>query len=188
MDQAVLSNQIFLLSSNSEAPMLLQSRSGHSTILSPPSKGFFDLLIFGGRNSGLLDVLGRWSTKDVENDFTEIHDEIRKTLKLEPLSQPMIGLRYHSMLSLTPECFLIHGGRHFKGISSKNINGQLYAGIRQHPFSKCVVKWYKVINSDVMAPRFAHTMAVIENEIYTIGGFEKESDKKPAPVKKLLNP
>ena len=43
----------------SEAPMLLQSRSGHSTILSPPSKGFSDLLIFGGRDSGLLDVLGK---------------------------------------------------------------------------------------------------------------------------------
>ena len=164
--------------------MLLQSRSGHSTILSPPSKGFFDLLIFGGRDSGLLDVLGRWSTEDVENEFTEVHEDLRKTLKLEPLTQPMIGLRYHSMLSLTPECFLIHGGRHFKGISSKNINCQLYAGIRQHPFSKCVVKWYKV-DSDMIAPRFGHTMAIIDNEIFAIGGFEKEFDKKPAPVKKL---
>ena len=99
----------------------------------------------------------------------------------------MIGLRYHSMLSLTPECFLIHGGRNFKGISSKNINCLLYAGIRQHPFSKCVVKWYKVVdsNTDVIAPRFGHTMAVIDNEIFAIGGFEKESAKKPAPVKKL---
>ena len=105
-------------------------------------------------------------------------------MQLEALTNKMIGLRYHSMLALTSDCFVVHGGQHFKAISSKNVNGQLYAGIRQRPFSKCKVKWFTVKMAKPLQ-RFAHKLAIINNEIWCIGGFENSNDKESAKTLRL---
>jgi hypothetical protein len=123
----------------SEAPILPDSRSGHAACLAPPSlRGLTELVVFGGRDCGLLDVCGRWKAEDVD-PLPESHGEVKKRLKLESTPLPtMHGLRHHAMLALTSSCLLVHGGRHFKATPSKNVSGVLYACVRSRrsSFSK----------------------------------------------------
>ena len=124
-----------------EAPVLPQSRSGHTTQLAPPFKGYMDLLVcfqkkklstfgnkdqnihqlsfqvFGGRNCGLLDACGKWHVDDV-GEVPSTHETLKKKFKLQLLNQ-MIALRYHAMAVLASDFFIIHGG---KKIAKRSMN------------------------------------------------------------------
>ena len=81
----------------------------------------------------------------------------------------MIGLRYHAMLVLTWDCCLIHGGRHFKGISGKDVNSGFYICIRDRDNKQ---SWFQLSSTNI--PRFGHTMVLFNETIYLVGGFSSD--------------
>ena len=94
----------------------------------------------------------------------------------------ILGLRYHAMLALTPDCILIHGGRHFKSISSKSINDSFFLcslGKKSGEES-----WAQLLVQPSI-PRFAHTICLVNNKIFIIGGFSNEDDKEASKIEKL---
>ena len=93
----------------------------------------------------------------------------------------MEGLRFHAMLDLTPDCILVHGGRNFKAKPTDNVNGSLYA---------CMVideksDWYKVPFAGNIIPRFGHSLVFYESELYVVGGFSSDLDKRIEDVQKI---
>ena len=86
------------------------------------------------------------------------------------------------MLALTPDCILIHGGRHFKSISSKNINDSFFlCSLGKKPGEE---SWAQLLVQPSI-PRFAHTICLVNNKIFIIGGFSNEDDKEASKIEKL---
>ncbi len=168
----------------SEAPFSPSSRSGHTACLTPPSprSGLVELVVFGGRDSGLIDINGRWKSEDVF-PLPESHPALRERLKSSSKLMETIpgGLRHHAMCAVAHDCILIHGGRHFKATPTNNVSGVLYAccGNRQSG-----VKWY-IVNVKTEFKRFSHTLFAHDNELYIYGGFSCDKDKQPSKLFKL---
>ena len=86
------------------------------------------------------------------------------------------------MLALTPDCILIHGGRHFKSISTKNINECFFlCSLGKKPGEE---SWVQLLVQPSI-PRFAHTICLVNNKIFIIGGFSSEDDKEVSKIEKL---
>lgn len=166
----------------SESPIMPESRSGHTALLSPPVQNMSSLLIFGGRDIDHIFICGQWKTDLVENP-PESKAEAKSKLKKITFKRmtKMMGLRYHAMLALTSDCILIHGGRHFKAISSKNIND----GFFLCSLGKNGEESWVQLDIQPSIPRFAHTMCLVNDDIFIIGGFSSEDNKEAAKTEKL---
>ena len=93
----------------------------------------------------------------------------------------MPGLRFHAMLALTADCILVHGGRHFKGKPSDNVNGLLYACL----IDNGTPTWYNVPFAKKFIPRFGHTMVFNGSSLFLVGGFSSQTDKCICEPQKL---
>ena len=109
----------------SEAPHKPTSRSGHTSLLLPSLRGptsKFGLFVFGGRDSGDVEMCGQWSDNEVsenkifrtKNINSNLRDVIFAWCRRVPEIEVMIGLRHHAMVDVAPDCILVHGGEHFK--------------------------------------------------------------------------
>jgi len=109
----------------SEAPLKPSSRSGHCAILLPSlrcSSESVGLFVFGGRDSGEVEMCGQWIITNEMKPFiktdskknAKLKDKILKWCHHVPEIEVMIGLRYHAMAAVTPDCVIVHGGEHFK--------------------------------------------------------------------------
>ena len=162
-----------------EAPMMLESRSGHTAQLAPN----LSMYVFGGRDSGTLQIYGKPTPeickrpeplKDLKNDILEKYEaESVKT---------MIGLRYHAMVVIDSDCILIHGGRNFKAISGKDINATTFV-CKKYTKSE---SWFQ-FKSPSTHPRFAHTLVVHDGQISIFGGFVTEQDDHGAKTDILFS-
>ena len=167
-----------------ESPILPESRSGHTANLAPPNKDASSkLIVFGGREIDHLFICGKWKTDLVENP-PSCKSVAKSNLEKIPFKRVpvMMGLRYHAMLVLTPDCILIHGGRHFKAISSKNVNDGFYLcslGKKEGEES-----WVQLLIRPTI-PRFAHTICLVNDQLFIIGGFSSEDNKEAAKIEKV---
>ena len=107
----------------SEAPYKPTSRSGHTALLLPSLRGpnsKFGLFVFGGRDSGAVEMCGEWSEPEVSDgsvlskNNSRLRDVIFEWCRRVPEMEVMIGLRHHAMIAVAPDCVLVHGGEHFK--------------------------------------------------------------------------
>ena len=166
-----------------EAPLMPDSRSGHTAQLSPS----LELLVFGGRDSGLMQVYGKpvpQAVKDRPVPMKELKRVLLEQMSLEKLKS-MIGLRYHAMCILDSNSILIQGGRHFKAISGKDINANTYLWKKEAGGKEG--EWYLCRHCEsLQVPRFAHTLIADEKGLFIFGGFESEQDTDGAQVAMLL--
>ena len=166
-----------------EAPLMPESRSGHTAQLSPG----LELLVFGGRDSGKLAVYGKPVPEAVKEKDRPVPNKNLKKLVLEQITtleklKVMIGLRYHAMAILDSNCVLIHGGRNFKCISGKDINANTYLWKKE----KMGEAWYLLQPIAAPLSRFAHTLIAEESRVFIFGGFESEQDSDGAQTKLLF--
>jgi hypothetical protein len=107
----------------SEATYKPTSRSGHTALLLPSLRGrssTFGLFVFGGRDSGAVEMCGQWSESEVSEGYvptrsnSKLRDDIFGWCRRVPEMEVMIGLRHHAMVAVAPDCVLVHGGEHFK--------------------------------------------------------------------------
>lgn len=185
--------QMFLLHLNlkdrlywyTESPLMPASRSGHTASLAPPrppSGNTCDFLVFGGRDIDHVFKCGKWTTElveDIPQSFPRVLENIGKLP--QKVFPRMMGLRYHAMLVLAPDCLLIHGGRHFKAMNGKDVNGQFFLGRLENDDQE---NWCKLQPSFV-APRFGHALMLHKKCIYIIGGFKSDADQNTAEVEKF---
>ena len=158
-----------------ESPIMPKSRSGHTASLAPPINNTCNFLIFGGRDIDSLFTCGKWESKMLDT-VPRNKVELKKKLLNMPLKSigKMIGLRYHDMLVITSDFILIHGGRHFQAISGKDVNGHFYICSLGKGSKET---WFQILTSEIL-PRFGHSIALLNDSIYIVGGFSSESDKK----------
>ena len=95
----------------------------------------------------------------------------------------MVGLRFHAMAKVSPDCILVHGGRHFK--SKDNISDAVYVFAKASPSDKRL-KWHKVPLEESVG-RFGHQLVFDEKgeKIFAVGGFESDSDKSVCTISEL---
>ena len=95
----------------------------------------------------------------------------------------MVGLRFHAMAKVSPDCILVHGGRHFK--SKDNVTGAVYVFTRVSPDDK-KLKWYEVPQEESVR-RFGHQLVFDEEgkKVFVVGGFESDSDKSVCTIREL---
>ncbi len=166
-----------------ESPVLPQSRSGHTALMAPPRpmSSVCELLVFGGRDTEKMLICGKWESGLVDQVPTS---DIKATENLGQMAMKslprMIGLRYHAMIVLSPDCSVVHGGRHFKAMTGKDVNGHFFVC----HLNKAEESWKQIVTPVI--PRFGHTLVLHEGCIYIIGGFARESDKNVAPIEKLM--
>ena len=156
------------------------SRSGHQAALLQGPRSQFGLFVFGGRDSGLVDTVAAFGPGTVT--IKQPNDKQLKGKVLEAIGQPlkaMMGLRFHAMLAVTPDCILVHGGRHFK--SKDNVSDVLYVftkinGSKGH--------WYRVVGAKPVS-RFGHSLFTEDARLFAVGGFRSDLDKSTAPVEEI---
>ena len=140
--------------------------------------------VFGGRDSNSLSICGKWKTDLVDDIPQACHLVKSKVMDLPKKAVPsMIGLRYHAMVVLTSDCCLIHGGRHFKAISGKDVNSGFYVCVRDVGRKDEDQCWYQLSSKKVA--RFGHAMVLIDSELYLVGGFSSDSENIAANIQKV---
>ena len=169
-----------------EAPLMPDSRSGHTAQLSPS----LELFVFGGRDSGSMQVYGKpvpQAVKDRPVPMKDLKRILLEQTSLEKLKS-MIGLRYHAMCILDSDSILIQGGRHFKAITGKDINANTYLwkkeGTKEGVWYLC--KHSESAPASFQIPRFAHTLIADEKGLFIFGGFKSEQDTDGAQAAMLL--
>ena len=184
--------QMFLLHFNlkdknywySESPIMPKSRSGHTALLAPPVNNTCDFLIFGGRNIENMFTCGKWESSVLDELPVTYSSAKDKMLQMPQKNMTrMMGLRYHAMLILTSDYVLIHGGRHFKAISGKDVNGAFFLC---HLGRKSQETWTQLLNTSI--PRFGHSIVLHNETVYLIGGFSSDSAKEAAKTENLPLP
>ena len=164
-----------------EAPLMPDSRSGHTAQLSPS----LELFVFGGRDSGSMQIYGR-PVPEAVKDRPVPKKDLKKLLfeqtNLEKLKS-MMGLRYHAMTIIDSNTIVIHGGRNFKAISGKDVNANMYLWKKEGMEDS----WY-LCQFSAPSSRFAHTLIADEDgkRLFIFGGFESEQDSEGAQTKILL--
>lgn len=167
-----------------ESPILPQSRSGHTAMIAPPRPGGggipCDFLVFGGRDVNHFFVCGKWETEmldEIPNRHARAKEELFKSANKS--MRRMMGLRYHAMLILDSDCILVHGGRHFKAMSGKDVNGHFFLCRLGKDSEQWTRLQFKIV------PRYGHSMVLLGPNLYIIGGFSSDSDKSAGPTEKI---
>ncbi|XP_078062637.1 kelch domain-containing protein 9-like [Mustelus asterias] len=147
------------------------SRSGHTAILTRvhgqrPSA--CELLVFGGRNSTEIEVVGIWTEGDVRPDPAPVPrlEEHLRALITSGIASPRSpgALRHHSMTCVGPFAVL-YGGECFNK-ATDTICNDLFIYDTHPPGGM----WFHLPNSDPEMKRFGHRVVVLGESLCLIGG------------------
>ena len=132
----------------------------------------FGLFVFGGRDDESIHKCGQWpaeEVEDLEEGSDEVYESVLNTVKNKPFCKPE-GLRYHTMCRINNSCIIVHGGENFK--SRNNISSRTLFCVNR----KGVAQWFS-LEGGKMGARAGHGMAIVNRDIYIVGGGDGKTIK-----------